>query len=319
MTDFAHGDFENPLDALATPDPDTDTNPTSPEAEAVQPDEGQGAPDASTTDTPSAVQPEGQGQPDATTGLFDEYLSSVPEEHRSAVEQYLKDAERNVNGKLQESAEAVKTWEPFAELGLQDVGAEGIGALLEFAQDLSNPETARDALLAIAEAAGVDLSDAGAPQGDGGDEIDQDTPLTRAEFEAWQQQQRAQWEQDQQMVQLREQAAAELNKEFAAVEALNGKPFDATPGSGSDGKLSERQELIALAKRFQPDHDEPIKAAFQLMQRIRGQAEASLVNGQPTPPVAAEHGGRASSTVEPVDDFDTALRLHVERNASAHA
>ena len=224
-----------------------------------------------------------------------------------------------MNGRLQESAEAVKAWEPFGELGLQDVGAEGIGALLEFAQDLSSPETARDAILAIAEAAGVDLADAGAPLGDGGDETDQDVPLTRAEFEAWQQEQRATWERDQQMVQLREQAVAELNKEFSEVEAMNGKPFNTAPGSGFDGKLSEKQALISLAKRFQTDHDEPIKAAYQWMQSVRGQAEAGLVNGQPTPPAAAETGGRASSVVQPVDDFDTALRLHKEWNASAHA
>lgn len=314
MSELAHADVaeDNPLAALATPD---ETNPTSPEAEAVQPEgadgaDGQGSPDA--TDEPSAVQPEGQGQPDATTGLFDEYLSTVPEDHRSTVEQYLKDAERNVNGKLQEAAEASKTWEPFADLGLQDVGAEGIGALLEFAQDLSNPETATDAIKAIAAAAGVDLD--AAPVGDADPDPEADAPLTRAEFEAWQQQQRSQWDEQQKLTQLRQEEDTKLRKEFADVESLHGKPFDTT--KGPNGEPTERERLIALAVRFQSDHDEPIKAAYQWMQTIRGEAEAALVNSQPTPPGPAERGGRASSPVKPIDNFDDALAAHIQRSAS---
>lgn len=286
--------FDNPLDALVGDE-------TSTETETVQPPEGQGQSDVDST---SAVQPEGQGQQDAQTGLYD--LSTVPEEHRSFVEEHLKNIERNANAKFQEHAEYRKSWEPFGELGLQDVGAEGVGALLEFAQDLSNPETARDAILAIAQAAGVDLDQAEA-MADEAD--DNDAPLTRAEFEAWQNQQRQQWEEQQQLNTLREQALAGYQKEFAEVEGLNGKPFEG----------AEKQRLIALAKRFQSDHDEPIKAAFEFMQSLRGEAEKALVDGQPTPPAPSEPGGRASSPVQPVDDWDEALRLHRERNASAHA
>lgn len=314
MTDFNVDTDENPLAALAAPDE------TSPETEAVQPEapsaDGQGSPDVSSTDEPSAVQPEGQGLPDAETGLFNEYLTSVPEEHRSTVEQYLKDAERNVNGKLQEAAEAAKSWEPFSELNLQDVGAEGVGALLEFAQDLSNPETAADAIRAIAEAAGVDLNSSFEP-GDGPDSEESDVPLTRAEFQAWQQEQVAQAEQARQFAEARDTERARLDKEYAEVEALHGKKFGTA--KGPNGEPTERERLIALAVRFQPDHDEPIKAAYQWMQSIRGDAEAALVNSQPTPPGPSERGGRASSPVQPVDNFDDALRIHTERNASVHS
>jgi hypothetical protein len=305
---------DNPLDALVVAGDDT----TSTEAETSTAPEGQGSPDA--TPESSAVQPEGQGQSDAETGLYD--LSTVPEEHRSIVEQHLKEIERNANTKFQEAAEYRKSWEPFGELGLQEVGPQGVGALLQFAQDISseNPETARGAFMALAEAAGVDLAGAVAPQGEGIDPDDSaDAPLTRAEFKAWQDKQQAEQVEAQRLADLRVQGEAGLRAEYTEVETLNGKAFDTTPGSGSDGELSEQAELIALAKQFQLTHDRPIEAAFQWMQRIRGQAEKALVDRQPTPPAPAERGGRASSPVEAVDDWDTAERLHRERRASVNA
>jgi len=304
----------NPLDALVA-----DTSST--EAEAVQPDgatgptgtgaEGQGSPDASTT--PSAVQPEGQGLPDAETGLYD--LSTVPEEYRSHVERIAKDIDRNVNAKLQQAAEYRQQWEPFGELGLQDIGHEGLGALLQFAQDVSDPETARDAFLALAEAAGVDLGAAQAGDDSEGEEPDAVEALRAeiAEIKAAEAQRQEQAE----IATLRTQAEQAYRAEFAEVEQQLGRPFSTK--AGPNGEPSERDQLIQLAKRFQLDHDEPIKAAHQWMQQIRGQGQAELVNGQPTPPAAAERGGRASSPVKPVDDWDEALRLHKERNASAHA
>ena len=303
--------FENdPLLSLADAG---DATETSTEAEAVQPEEGQGQPDA-TIET-SEVQPEGQGREDAETGLYDELLSTVPEEYHEQLRAAAEGMNRNVNAKLQEAAEYRKSWEAFSDLNLQDVGAESIGALLEFAQDVSNPETARDALMAIAEAVGVDLGAVEAAAAEGGQDDDNDVPLTRAEFEAWQAQQRAEFEENQRLIALQAEAHAQYTREFNEVEKLNGKPFGTQPGP--NGEPSERQELINLAARFRADHDEPIKAAYQWMRKIRGQAEAALVNSQPKSPAVAEKGGRASSTVQPVDDFDTALRLHLERNASA--
>lgn len=294
---------DNPLDALAAEAPSTSS-----EAEAVQPEgatgtQGQGQPDAAAS---SAVQPEGQGQPDATTGLYD--LSTVPEEYRSEVERIAKDIDRNANAKFQEHAEFRQSWEPYGELGLQDVGPEGVGALLQFAEDVSNPETAREAIVGLAEALGVDLGDTAAPDGE---DLDPVASLEQR-FAAWEAKETAREEatrEEAQIAAYRTQADQGYRAEFAEVEKLNGQPFSA----------DERTQLIGLAKRFQLDHDEPIKAAYQLIQAISGGAEQALVNGQPRQPAQAEPAGRASSPITPVDSFEEAERLHRERNASAHA
>lgn len=281
----------NPLDSLI----ETDTSST---AEPVQPDAGQGQASADSS-TPSAVQPEGQGQPDAQTGLYD--LSTVPEEYRSEVERIAKDIDRNANAKFQEHAEYRKSWEPYEKLGVNTVDPEGLSALMEFAQAISDPETARDAIQNLAQALEIDLG--AVPDEPGEPDL---VEQLRSEIAELKQQYTGDKEQ-QELAALRTQAETAYRAEYAEVEQLNGKPFSP----------EEKTQLIGLAKRFQLDHDEPIKAAYQLIQSISGSAEAALVKAQPTPPAPAEAGGRASSVVQPVDDFDTALRLHMERNASA--
>jgi hypothetical protein len=64
---------------------------------------------------PDDLQPD-SGQGDAGTGIFDSYLQNVPEEHREIVGSYLKDAEKNVNGRLEEAATLKSTWEPYQEV-----------------------------------------------------------------------------------------------------------------------------------------------------------------------------------------------------------
>jgi hypothetical protein len=58
---------------------------------------------------PNDVQPE-QGQGDSGTGIFDSYLQNVPEDGREVVQGYLKDAERDVNERLQEASQLKETW-----------------------------------------------------------------------------------------------------------------------------------------------------------------------------------------------------------------
>jgi ABC-type transporter Mla subunit MlaD len=64
---------------------------------------------------PDDLQPD-EGQGDAGTGIFDPYLQAVPEDARDAVAGYLKDAEKNVNGRLAQAAELEKTWAPYSDV-----------------------------------------------------------------------------------------------------------------------------------------------------------------------------------------------------------
>lgn len=277
-------------------------NPLSPEPTAVQPPEGQGAP----TDSPSPVQPAGQGQPDGATGLFD--LSSLDETVRPTVEPFLKDIERNVNGKFAEHAEYRKRYEGFDDLGLDDVGPEGIAALLEFAEALTDPDGAKQAILDLAENVGVDLGAAAPAAPEGEDEV---TAL-RATVEALEARLNGRDEQDQ-FTTLQREEATRLRIEWDEVEAAH------KAASGQDFSDEEKERLKTLARRFVTDHPEPIKAAYEFIQNIAGAATGQFVSGAPTPPAAPTAAGAPSTTVEPTDDFDVAQQQMIERRRAAAA
>lgn len=260
------------------------------QATDVQPS-GQGDPAAAQ----SQVQPEGQGREDSNaTGLYD--LSSVPEEYRSHVERIAKDIDRNVQAKLQEAAQFRKDWAPFDELGVRDLGADNVGALVALAQALASEDTAQSAVLELARAVGltVDESD-GEPQ----EEVD---PL-QARLEALE----AREAQRQQEV-ATQQELTRLQQEWAEVEKEHGRPFD----------QEESNLLISLADRFD-NEAEPIKAAFTLFNQIAGFGEKRLVRSKANEPRAAEPAGSASTAVTPPQTFEEAKAALVERRRALNA
>lgn len=269
------------------------------EVEAVQP-EGQGQPVAEG----SEVQPEGQGQQDAHDGLYD--LSSIEDPAiRSEVERIAKDIDRNVNGKLQEAAEYRKGWEPYEQLGVNELDPDGLGALLQFAEALSDEETAREALLQIAETVGVDLAGVD-PVG----EATEDDPIASVQQEL---EELRQWRQAQEERELYATVEAEeaqrLEAEWAEVEEAHGRPF-------TD---DEKVRLRDLAIRFVADSEQPIKDAYEFITSVAGQAQSDLVDQAPDQPSPAEPGGQASTAVEPVETFEEAERLMRERRQMASA
>ena len=104
--------------------------------EHVQPDEGQGG--------------------ETTAGIFDPYLSAVPEEARDAVAGYLKDAEKNVNGRLQEAAELQQSLGAYKDVDLPGYEPEDLQQLLQWHQQVTSSDDAfREWLRQSAEEAGL--------------------------------------------------------------------------------------------------------------------------------------------------------------------
>lgn len=85
---------------------------------------------------------EGQGD-EGSGGLFDAYLSDVPEDGREKVESYLKDASKQVESKLAEAAEIRKTWEPYKDaLDPQQYPPEQLSELLAWHQQVTSSDEA---------------------------------------------------------------------------------------------------------------------------------------------------------------------------------
>jgi hypothetical protein len=107
------------------------------------------------------LQPQ-EGQGDAGTGIFDPYLQAVPEDARDAVAGYLKDAEKNVNGRLAEAAELKKQWEPYQDLqdSLGAYDPEQLSQLLAWHQQVTaSDEAFRQWLATEAQNAGLTLAE----------------------------------------------------------------------------------------------------------------------------------------------------------------
>ena len=264
-----------------------------PDANDVQP-EGQGVESAQQS---GGTADPGQGQEDYS-GLYD--LNSVPTEYRSHVERIAKDIDRNVQAKLREAAEFRKGWEPYESLGLREYDAESVGSLLQLAQALSDEDSAREVVHRLAESLGLSIAEAQSIVDDAEDEDDDPLSDIRGELEELRE-----FKASFEFSRAQEAETQRLTQEFAEVEAQHGKPF-------TD---KERDLLVSMAARFGTE-DEPINAAYALMNEISGAAEKALVSGKAKEPAPAESRGRASTTVKRPDSFDEAERLFVESRKS---
>lgn len=256
----------------------------------VQPDEGQGI----AVESAEPVQPEeGQGQ-QGTPSLYEEALSSVPEEHRQYVESHFKEWDRKVSEKLESAANDRKAWEPYEELGLRDrFDPEQMSALVEIADALSNPDTAAELVRQLADEIGLDLSqdvvddeddDAG-PSGD--PEIDS----LRAEIQELREFKESLSRQSREA-----EVLAALQSEYAEIVELHGKPFTE----------KEETKIASLAEKFAATSETPLMDAYRFISELAGDAEVDLIKGKTAEPAPAEAEGRASTAPEPVDDWNVA-------------
>ena len=255
--------------------------------EAVQTEEVQGEP---TSTEPTAVQPEGQGRQEGNqAGPYD--LSAYPEDVRSHLEQFAKEQDARVTREFQKRSE---TWKPYEDLGVQDIDPEDLGALLGFANQLNDPDAAKDAVLALAENLGIDLS--AQPEAEAEEDPDPYVKLTSQVESLQERLDREDAERE---------AAAAISAQWAKVEETHGKAL-------SDEEKEEVREL-AYQLAANPSIDEPVTTAEDLIKKYTSKAQSELVKGSPAQPAPAEPGGVPSTIAELPDSFEEAERLHRER------
>lgn len=260
------------------------------------------APDVQTTETPA--------QPDH--GLYD--LSGVPEELRSYVEPHLQNINKAADKKIREQAEALKRYEPIAQIdGLTDVDPEELQALLQFRDIASDPDQLSQWIQAVSQEMGLAPEmdeeawarlgeENGWLEGDGGDD-DPDSPaemslddIVAAVKEAL----APEIEPVKQSLQMREEQEA-----VAAIEAEMRQQMDAIKSEHGDLTPEQEEDIISLAGRYIED-DNPIAKGFEHYQRIRGNGASDVLDeklGQKH--ATALNGGVTDTTPEP-HTFDTA-------------
>ena len=248
---------------------------TDPNAEPVQPDvsEGQGGAGG---DAPYA-----------------EYLNRIPEEARGAAEEAFKAWDANLTPRFQEASEYKRSWEPYEQLGVNQLPPDQVEWALGFHQAATtNPQAVQEWYQAYAQQHGLQAAQQAA------EEFSQqpaDESLLGYDPQVLQQhvqqaiqpmqqqlEQMAQWR-EQQEYQAREQEAQAFVE--SQLEALKSEPgFD-------------REGVEMFVANHMDNPTQAVKLAFEDFQRFRGNIERQFAQSKVDTPAAPESGGGADVSV----------------------
>jgi len=264
------------------------------EPNAPGPDQG------TAPDNAAEVQPDfgGQGQ-SASQGLYD--LASVPEHLREHVTPILKDIEGNVTRRFQQYSDQVKSWEPYAQLGINEVDPQELAELLEFRQIVQD----QDAFKQWYDHVGQELG-YGQQQSDA-DEFDLDGldggGLSEQRIQELVQEQLQQHITPLQQYQQEQQWNMQVQAEHDAIEA----ELDAL---GIEDK-NERTAVLTWAYPYGDDPDS-IKKGHADYQRFVGNVESRFVNQKAKAPGPAISGGVADTQAKPITSYGDAREAALE-------
>lgn len=250
-----------------------------------------------------AETPEGGQGDSGATGVFDSYLQAVPEEHRETVTGYLRDAEKNVNGRLSEAAALKENWggyeqhlAPFRE----QYDPETLAQILAWHQQVSTDQTAYQQWLKDqAQAAG--LIEGETPPEEPGE-------LTREEVQRLIDEQASQ-----RLTPLQERLEAWETEQATGHEEQNIRSeFSRLEGESKLSLTKEQQAMVLdLGMNYQGSGSW-VQAGFERLQAIHAEGQQLFVSraqNQPGSPLTA--GG--AEAVNPPTTFEDAAKLARER------
>jgi hypothetical protein len=249
------------------------------------------------------VQPlEGQGA--EATGTFDSYLQTVPEDVREHVTPYLKEAEKNVNSRLQEAAQIQKSLGPYQQVEtLAQYTPEQLNELLAWHQQVtSDDETFREWLGNAAKEAGLTPAEEQAVEDAAVDgELTPETIQKLIDERAAQQfqpleQRLERMEQTRQI----DASESEINQELGRLE------------TESKTQFSKDQKAMILDLGLNHEGDDWVQAGFDRFKEITAEGQRAFLAdkaAQPQTPVTA--GG--SDVFKPTTDFKEASQQARER------
>ncbi len=259
------------------------------------------------------VQPQ-EGQGDQGTGIFDPYLQAVPEDAREAVAGYLKDAEKNVNGRLQEAATLEKQFGSFKDIDLSGYDSEGLSQLIAWHQQISQNEDAfKEWVAATAQEMGLTPKEE-----DELAESVEDGELTREQI-----QQMIQDASQERLSPVQEQLTAiEQEKAIDLEEHAIGKAFEELQTEhGLDLSKEQRETILRLGADYaynDKGEDLPmgdsswVKQGFEDLQKLLAGAQVDFINEKSgTPQGALSVGGVPQA--KPITSFEDANAAMRER------
>jgi DNA repair ATPase RecN len=238
---------------------------------------------------------EAQGQ-----GLHEQFVSNAPEHLRDAARELVPHWDQYVQRQFTDNADYRKQWEPFEQLGINQLDPGELQELLEFRDIVSDEDKFREWHRDVGELLGGDENGAGE------DEFD-DPALSqmKQQMDQMQQfmQQMAQDREMQQQQQAFQQTAMQVRQELDGLKKDN-------------PDLTEEDEDYICTLALKYDSEDAIKRGFQDFQKLMGRAEQGVFKSKETDPslrVAPVGGGNNDTSTEPVTTFEQAARAARER------
>ena len=261
--------------------------------------------------TEGAEAPEVQGAEDEASGLYD--LTSVPDELKPHLEPHLKAIEGNVTRKFQEYSEKVKGWEPYEELGVNDIDPETLGGLLEFAELANDPEQFSEWWKETGERLGL-FDGIESDEDEDDDLYDEDDDFDLEGLTPEKVQKLVADAVTENLSPLYEQM--ERSEQERAEQAMYQEITDTLDEIVQEHGEVDTDAVLQLAFAYvDDDPDNAIQKGFADYQRLVSAGEARLFNGKANSTGAgAEPEGAASLTPEPApNDFRSAKQQAIAR------
>lgn len=247
-----------------------------------------------------AVQPdEGQGASAGSEGLYPD-LSTLDSATREMVTPHLKTMEGNITRKLQEAAEYRKQWEPYTDLGLNDMDPGELQELLSFGEIARDPDQFRQWYEAVGQEMGFANGNGNGAEQDATPEFSPDA-VTKMIGDAL----------DQRLgpIQSAYEAQEQQRQEQEIVGAVTGKLDELQSQHGEFDRDAVNQLAVVYAQQGAGGPDgakDAIERGFADYQRLIGNVEKGVFKRKLNTPETPEQGGRPATQAQPITSFGDA-------------
>src|SRR5688500_6626546 len=204
-----------------------------------------------------AAPPAGTGEPQGQPGneLHEQFISNAPEHLREYARELAPIWDQSVQRKFQESADYRKQWEPYEQLGINDIEPDELGELLAFREIVQDEDSFRQWYQDIGQLIGAEEVD--------DDDEDSDVPPEMRqfmnEFHQWREEQAAREEQQAQM-QAFQETAMEVRQQLDEIKSKN-------------PNLTEEDEEFICTLALKYDGEDAIQKGFADFQKLMSKAE----------------------------------------------
>lgn len=244
------------------------------------------------------------GEGTAQTGsqgqaLHEQFVSTAPEHLQDAARELVPHWDQYVQRQFTDAADYRKGWEPYEQLGVNELEPQELQELLEFRNIVQDEDAFRQWHQDIGEILG------------GGEEASADDEYTDPQVQALQQQ----LGQMQQMVEGLVQNTQQQQQQQAFQETAMGvrQELDALKKNNPDLTEEDEDYICTLALKY--DSSDAIQRGYQDYEKLMGRAEKGVFNNKTDPSlrVAPVNGGTQDTSTEPITTFEQAARAARER------